>query len=71
MNMFISNGGRLLTAFACTGAAVLAWGGLLVATLGVDRASFWIFFTGQLIALTAYTLSIAFLPEVPREEGDR
>ena len=59
-----------MDAAAVTGAVVLAWGGLLVATLGVDRASLWFLLTGQLIALTAYALIIAFLPEAPAEEGE-
>ena len=68
MNMFISDGDRLLASFAATGLIVAGWAALLVLTLGVSSAALWFFFTGQLVGLGAYAGSLALLPEVRTDD---
>lgn len=71
MNMFISNGERVLAALATTGAALVAWGGLLVWGVGADRASLWFMVTCHGVGLIAYTASISFLPKAAADEAAR
>ncbi len=68
MNMFISDGDRLLAGFSVTGLIVVAYGALLFLALGAEDAGLWFILTSQLVGLTAYAGSMALLPEARADE---